>query len=622
MSLQPPRPGLHSERGATVVIVAMLMVAMLICAAFAVDFGSWYARAEKLQNAADAAALAGAVSYSQDGDESAAADHASEILRQNGVDSNDGDINIAITFPSSTEVAVEVLDTDVALFFSRIIRTDAMNIQRDAIARQDRCAATCAQTIPIPRPLSEIDITGSGDGFTPILIGRRVYAINHHIWGDIVCVDLDAEEICSNYPQPVQRNQRVQTENIVHTAVVGTKIFYAGQWDQSFLACFDVSTEAPCNNSPATVTNLPRNTGHSGQQSRVSATILVNDRIYLFSDDNRVHCYLPTDMSRCSGYPLSDGLAAAGVPQRTGRDDTASMSDRIADDAGKIYVATHYSRGPYASYGVLLHCWDTVRIEPCNGFQTNRILTDSNAWLTGRLFFNRNSSGTITGVCATDVSSHACVDLSGNATGQIPGLDATMDAETGFRGTHLYHEPSNRQILNGGLFTSLTYCWDFNTGSSCGRIKGNNTEDYGYAYRGNCIYSLGDNSIFWTFDISMTPGCREGTAETSIRPCVCSTGERHWGSVRFIGDDNLLSPTGPFEAFDVTIFDPNDHGIVLFSDSMLGSSGELDLSAIPTSYDSLDVEVFVRMKLGEDPWADGTPPQVEVGWTDKPHLID
>jgi len=621
------------ERGATVMVVAMLMVAMMICAAFAVDFGSWYSRAEELQNAADAAALAGAMSYSLDGDETAAVDQASEMLRQNGIDPGDADIDIAVTFPSSTEVAVEVLDTDVALFFSRIVRTDAMNIRRDAVAKQNRCAEVCAQSIPIPRPVSSINVPGSGDGFTPILIDQRMFAINHHIVGDIVCIDLVTQQMCPGYPRLVQPNTAVLTENVVHTAVVGPKIFFSGQDHRAVLACFDTSTGAPCANSPVLVANLPPSPPyHEGIRGRASGPVLVNDRIYLFSDDNRVHCHLPTDMSRCANYPMSDGLAAAGLPVRTGDGDTASMTDRIVDDSGKIYVATHYrasphagnNGGPYADYGVQLHCWDTVQAQPCEGFSTTRLFIFSNGWNSGRLFFNRDTSGTITGVCASRSGTHECVDLSGSPAAKIAGLEDSIDTEVavGFLGTHTYHEPTNRQLLNGGLSTSTTYCWDFTTSRSCGRIVGNNTADYGYAYRGNCIYSLGDTSIFWTFDISMTPGCREGTASATIRPCLCSNGERQWGAVRFSGDRDLLTAAGPFETFDVSIFDPADRSNVLLSDSLLGSNGDLDLSSIPPTLDAVVVEVSVRAKGNADPWATGQVPEVEVGWTDKPHLVD
>jgi Flp pilus assembly protein TadG len=50
--------GPHSEKGAVAIIVAVLMVAVLGCAAIAVDVGAMYAEKAQIQNGADATALA------------------------------------------------------------------------------------------------------------------------------------------------------------------------------------------------------------------------------------------------------------------------------------------------------------------------------------------------------------------------------------------------------------------------------------------------------------------------------------------------------------------------------------------------------------------------------------
>ena len=49
------------ERGIAIAMVGLLLVPMLMFAAFGVDLASWYARISEIQRAADAAALAGAV---------------------------------------------------------------------------------------------------------------------------------------------------------------------------------------------------------------------------------------------------------------------------------------------------------------------------------------------------------------------------------------------------------------------------------------------------------------------------------------------------------------------------------------------------------------------------------
>ena len=47
--------------GFVAVFIALVLVIMLMFAAFTVDFGSWYTRSAELKRAADAAALAGVV---------------------------------------------------------------------------------------------------------------------------------------------------------------------------------------------------------------------------------------------------------------------------------------------------------------------------------------------------------------------------------------------------------------------------------------------------------------------------------------------------------------------------------------------------------------------------------
>src|SRR3954452_16703535 len=50
----------HRQRGQVMVMVALLLPVMMALAAFALDIGTLYAQRRALQNAADAAALAGA----------------------------------------------------------------------------------------------------------------------------------------------------------------------------------------------------------------------------------------------------------------------------------------------------------------------------------------------------------------------------------------------------------------------------------------------------------------------------------------------------------------------------------------------------------------------------------
>src|SRR5690349_18516080 len=59
------RPGarrrLRGEKGYALVLAALMLLPLLAFAGFATDVGAWYARANRMQRAADAASLAGVV---------------------------------------------------------------------------------------------------------------------------------------------------------------------------------------------------------------------------------------------------------------------------------------------------------------------------------------------------------------------------------------------------------------------------------------------------------------------------------------------------------------------------------------------------------------------------------
>ncbi len=80
----------RSERGYVMATTALLLIPMMIFAAFAVDVGSWYVEAQKIQRASDAAALAGVVWMP---DENKAREAALEITAINGYEDQPGDFD-------------------------------------------------------------------------------------------------------------------------------------------------------------------------------------------------------------------------------------------------------------------------------------------------------------------------------------------------------------------------------------------------------------------------------------------------------------------------------------------------------------------------------------------------
>lgn len=90
---RPDRDGAgRREGGYVMATTALMLIPMLIFAAFAVDVGSWYVEAQKIQRASDAAALAGVVWMP---DENKAREAALEITAINGYQDQPGDFDDA-----------------------------------------------------------------------------------------------------------------------------------------------------------------------------------------------------------------------------------------------------------------------------------------------------------------------------------------------------------------------------------------------------------------------------------------------------------------------------------------------------------------------------------------------
>src|SRR5690606_17306949 len=93
------RPRRLSDGGYVLALSGLLLVPLLAFTGLAVDLGAWYARAAELQRAVDAAALAGVTALPQG--ETPAVDMAIAVLRQNGFDVDDPDIDFSYSQPAT-----------------------------------------------------------------------------------------------------------------------------------------------------------------------------------------------------------------------------------------------------------------------------------------------------------------------------------------------------------------------------------------------------------------------------------------------------------------------------------------------------------------------------------------
>jgi hypothetical protein len=145
------------------IMTALLLIPLLAFAGLAVDVGSWYARGQQLQRAADAAALAGAALMP---DFPAAQAEAITTARKNGFVSG-GSITVSVVQRDERRIAVTIRDANVTRYFSSLF------LSNESIAR------TATAEFVLPVPLGSPDNYFGNDPVTPPSAGQP------GLWGNI-----------------------------------------------------------------------------------------------------------------------------------------------------------------------------------------------------------------------------------------------------------------------------------------------------------------------------------------------------------------------------------------------------------------------------------------------------
>jgi hypothetical protein len=183
--------GDNRERGVVLAFLAMILFTLIVMAGLAVDVGNWWWTGQKVQKAADAAAMAGVTYMPEDlsASGSQAKALAQTIASRNGY-TNGTNANVVVAGSSKpTELRVTI-DTDVDNFFTGILGFKQTNIKRTAVADY-------AGSVPMGSPADYLgqdpetsgrlqklwlnvsgraSTKGSGDRFTSRTCGTSTYA--------------------------------------------------------------------------------------------------------------------------------------------------------------------------------------------------------------------------------------------------------------------------------------------------------------------------------------------------------------------------------------------------------------------------------------------------------------
>lgn len=158
----PGRRHLTNRRGATLPLVALMMVALLSIVALVADLGMLFAARGDAQRAADAAALAGASAYLEaTPEEEVAEERARDYAGRNtlhGREIASGEVDVWVDHPQST-VRVGIQRT-IPLTFARIFGMNEREIGAMAVAR-----VTSSGTAACVKPFALPDTIYQGDDF-------------------------------------------------------------------------------------------------------------------------------------------------------------------------------------------------------------------------------------------------------------------------------------------------------------------------------------------------------------------------------------------------------------------------------------------------------------------------
>ena len=192
-----------------------------------------------------------------------------------------------------------------------------------------------------------------------------------------------------------------------------------------YLFCFETTTATPCS-TPYQINNSPRNNGNPSRTENRGGGTFTPDQthVFVFTDDNRIHCILPHDivnsngeqvfvMDPCAGYgfegqatglgrltndDLSGETWPAGDPDRGNH---GSSIDRIYDPAtNRVYHTLHLDWTPPT--GPPAYCSSLENDETPNGGGQVMVLRNASS----QLFLAVNSAGEVSdGVDPTDPGS-------------------------------------------------------------------------------------------------------------------------------------------------------------------------------------------------------------------------
>ncbi|MFB7470124.1 hypothetical protein, partial [Kitasatospora sp. NPDC056184] len=512
------------------------------------------------------------------------------------------------------------------------------------------------QVVQIPPPFTPVNTATGGDGFTPILYTAtingvptpEVWNIYHHGFSNtasVVCTDLLTNGPCpsptgapASWPQPLNSSVAGATTGDLGSTRTptyvqsGSKLYYAAVSRVTYavigVGCIDLQAQASCGFTPL----------QTGTGSVVGGVVEApNNLIYAVSGTGEILCYDPVANASCGTFPIA--LPPNEGQGGFGGDFVGTM--RVIN--GKIYLTNNQ----LAPLPTLMSCFDPVTNAACTGWSVPKIVVTPLGVAPARadnVFEMYDSAGTVTGVCSVvggvylavnpPVGTVVCFSLTGSPIAAPPGLQTLVSTNVA-TGEANYQVPLTITAPNGHLETefpfwiytgntptlnSSEFCYDWNLQAPCAQygtngvvngpptVNGGYTSPYGFAYDGQCKYSLGDVGFLFSIDpVTGASPCLKTKAQSTLNPsayyCDGATGHvRSYGTVSLFDIDPT---TVDFTQSSVTVLASDGTTIGTFPFNP--ATGTADISSVPTSDSPIQVIANLTLISGSSFTPDNHP---------------
>jgi len=510
----PPNSRARDERGAILILTALVMIILLLIAALATDLGAWYRQGQEQQRAADVASLNGVQAhdlrikaYLEDKGESrltslttAEQTEAEELAMQEAVDAvigalaaggmNITDVPVITTAlpPAESTATVTAVDGTVIVitrtasnaitvnvgrageqYFSNFVR-DAPEIVREGSAIISNCNADCDREIEIKPPFSGFDARGDGDGWAPLLRGdTEIWAVNHHSFvgpwrGSVVCMDRATKDFCNfNYPGAAKpgsislEGYRTHTRGTDYLDEGRNKLYFTARdisASQTGVICVDLNARDYCTNEFVALWPFTRTS-----DTNAVGPVMWNDNLYVVAQDGRIACVDPDTMTTCGEWTMAAN-SHPSIPDI----DNNGKTNNMELHGDKLYVTMALNNGE-----VLFECWNFQSASSCWTNTASQMSSGSDRFT----FFAFDASGNPTHICnARKNGRNACAALTNGAIHEntalrnyLPALNVSWIGDT----FAVLSGGEVRTVFGGGA-ANVTVCFDWKTNSGCGVV--------------------------------------------------------------------------------------------------------------------------------------------------------